>query len=149
MDFLNFCWVFQKFPFYCVILYNQRDTEGNCDLLGYYAASSGNSLPTFRYNLSAPFSRVKIPWPLKMGPESRSTSQRKPEITHGTEDYFCNDTLFAFFLQDTPVQEYITLYRNILQHKLDYYKLIIGRYPVRLSALTPPLSSLSYRLVFF
>ena len=30
-----------------------------CALLGYYAAYSGNSLPTFRDNLSATFSRVK------------------------------------------------------------------------------------------
>jgi len=29
-----------------------RAVYGNCALLGYYAASSGNSLPTFRYNLS-------------------------------------------------------------------------------------------------
>jgi len=30
-----------------------------CALLGYYAASSGNSLQTFRDNLSVPPSRVK------------------------------------------------------------------------------------------
>jgi len=30
-------------------------------LLGYYAASCGNSLPTFRYNLSVPSSRVNKP----------------------------------------------------------------------------------------
>jgi hypothetical protein len=29
-------------------------------LLSYYAASSGNFLPTFRDNLSVPFSEVKI-----------------------------------------------------------------------------------------
>jgi hypothetical protein len=32
----------------------------NCALLGYYAAGSGNSLPTFRDNLSFPSSRVKF-----------------------------------------------------------------------------------------
>ena len=32
-----------------------------CALLGYYAACSGNSLPTFRDNLSVPSSRVKNP----------------------------------------------------------------------------------------
>jgi hypothetical protein len=37
----------------------------NCVLLGYYAASSGNSLPTFRDNISVPSSRVNNPW---MGP---------------------------------------------------------------------------------
>jgi len=31
----------------------------NCALLGYYAASSGNFLPTFQDNLSVPYSRVK------------------------------------------------------------------------------------------
>ena len=30
----------------------------DCALLGYYASSSGNSLPTFWYNLSVPSSRV-------------------------------------------------------------------------------------------
>jgi hypothetical protein len=31
-----------------------------CALLGYYAAPSGNPLPTFRDNVSVPSSRVKI-----------------------------------------------------------------------------------------
>jgi hypothetical protein len=32
-----------------------------CGLLGYYAASFGNCLPTFRDNVSVPSSRVKSP----------------------------------------------------------------------------------------
>ena len=36
--------------------------QRNCALLGCYAASSGNFLPTFRDNLTVPSS-----WPLKMG----------------------------------------------------------------------------------
>jgi hypothetical protein len=36
-----------------------READENCSLLGYYAASSGNSLPTFRNNLSVPSSSVK------------------------------------------------------------------------------------------
>jgi len=45
----------------------------NCALLGYYTARSGNSLPTFRDNLSVQSSIVNNPnfldsWPLKMGP---------------------------------------------------------------------------------
>ena len=48
----------------------------NCALLGCYAESSGNFLPTFQYKLSVPSSGVKNPqtqtfWildPLKMGP---------------------------------------------------------------------------------
>jgi len=35
--------------------------DENCVLLGCYAASSGNSLPTFRDNLSVPSSGVKNP----------------------------------------------------------------------------------------
>ena len=38
--------------------------EQNCALLDYYAACSGNLLPTFRENLSVPY------WPLKMEPIS-------------------------------------------------------------------------------
>jgi len=33
----------------------------NCVLMGYYIASRGVSLPTFRVNLSVPSSRVKKP----------------------------------------------------------------------------------------
>jgi hypothetical protein len=40
----------------------------NCALLGHYAAGSGNSLPTFRDNLSVLFWKVNKSWPFKMGP---------------------------------------------------------------------------------
>jgi hypothetical protein len=36
----------------CVISGFRRETDENCALLDCYAASSGNSLPTFRDNLS-------------------------------------------------------------------------------------------------
>jgi hypothetical protein len=40
-----------------------------CAVLGYYAASCGDCLPTFRENVSVPSSRVKkFFWFLKMGP---------------------------------------------------------------------------------
>ena len=45
-----------------------------CEFMGYYAASSGNPLPTFRNNVSVPSSRVKkskkerTSWPFKMEP---------------------------------------------------------------------------------
>jgi hypothetical protein len=42
-----------------------RETDENCAFLGYLAASSGNSLPTFRDKLSVPSSRHY--WPLKIG----------------------------------------------------------------------------------
>ena len=42
-----------------------REVDENCPLLGYYAASSGNFLPTFRDNLSIPSSGVKNLDPLR------------------------------------------------------------------------------------
>ena len=35
------------------------DVDKICALLGYYAASIGNPLPTFRDNVSVPSSRIK------------------------------------------------------------------------------------------
>jgi len=49
----------------CVISGFRREVDEKYALLGYYAASSGNFLPTFRDNLSVPSSI-----PLKMGPIS-------------------------------------------------------------------------------
>jgi len=37
----------------------RHQVDENRALLGYYAANIGNSLPTFRDNLSVPFSKVK------------------------------------------------------------------------------------------
>ena len=37
----------------------RRQVDKNCALLGSYAASSGNFLPTFRDNLSVPSSEVR------------------------------------------------------------------------------------------
>ena len=46
----------------------RREADENCALQGYYAANSGNFLPTFRDNLSVPSSGVKEngSWPWKM-----------------------------------------------------------------------------------
>jgi len=38
----------------------RRDVDDICSLLDCYAAYSGNSVPTFRDGLSAPYSSVKI-----------------------------------------------------------------------------------------
>ena len=38
-----------------------REVDENCALLGYYAASSGNFLPTFTDNISVPSSGAKDP----------------------------------------------------------------------------------------
>jgi hypothetical protein len=43
----------------CVISGFRREVHENCALLGYYAAHSGNTLPTFRDNLSVPSSSFK------------------------------------------------------------------------------------------
>jgi hypothetical protein len=59
---------------FCVILVFRREVAENCALLGYYAASSGNFLSTFRDNLSFPTSGFKNPTgfldslTLRMGP---------------------------------------------------------------------------------
>ena len=47
----------------------EKRRDENCAVLGYYAASSGNSLPAFRDNLSVPPAKVK-------------NSKRKPNTTH-------------------------------------------------------------------
>ena len=47
----------------------RRELHENCDLLGYYAASSGNFLPLFRDNLSVPSSGITNFFPLKMWPD--------------------------------------------------------------------------------
>jgi hypothetical protein len=39
----------------------RHDVDDICALLGYYATSCGNCLPTFRDNVSVPSSRVKSP----------------------------------------------------------------------------------------
>jgi hypothetical protein len=46
---------------FCVISGFRRHVDENCALLGYYTASNGNYLPTFRDNLSVPSSKVKNP----------------------------------------------------------------------------------------
>jgi hypothetical protein len=58
---------------YSVISYFRSDVDEICALLGYYAASSGNFLPTFQNNLSVPSARVKISLPLQMGPTRFTT----------------------------------------------------------------------------
>ena len=45
----------------CMIAGFRQEADGHCTLLGYYAASSGNFLPTFQDNLLVPSSGVKNP----------------------------------------------------------------------------------------
>jgi hypothetical protein len=56
-----------------------RDVDEICALLGYYAASSGNPLPTFRKNVSASSSRVKKPCPETSVKDYHSTLRNIPE----------------------------------------------------------------------
>jgi hypothetical protein len=46
---------------YCLISDFRREVTENCAFRRYYAAISGNSLPTFRDNLSVPSSMTKNP----------------------------------------------------------------------------------------
>jgi hypothetical protein len=79
----------------CVFSGVRREVDENCALPGYYVASSGNFVPTFRGNLSVPSSSVKkmgliacleksvrnYHYSLRNNPEERSshvfTSKRK------------------------------------------------------------------------
>jgi len=78
----------------------------NCAFLGYFAASSGNSLPTFRNKLSVPSSRVRIQG------DSSSTSLRKPQST----------TLVPFGQKIgwTPELVWKTIYRPFLKTNNDF-----------------------------
>ena len=82
-----------------------------CALLGYYAALSGSSVPTFRDNLSVPSSRVKKssgqpigPWPLKIGPIGCLETQRCVISQKSA------DLMWSFSLRDvlwSPAQQII------------------------------------------
>ena len=45
------------------LVFRTQHNPENCTLMGYHAARSGNSLPTFRDNLSVPSGPLKI-WPI-------------------------------------------------------------------------------------
>jgi hypothetical protein len=51
--------VCQDVSLVCIISGFRRDAGDICALLGYYAALSGSSVPTFRDNLSVPSLKVK------------------------------------------------------------------------------------------
>ena len=52
----------------------RREVGGICAPLNYYASSSGNSLPTFRDNVTVPSSRIKK---FKKGKNETDTLSRK------------------------------------------------------------------------
>jgi hypothetical protein len=60
---------------FCMISGFRREVDGNCALLRYHAGSGGDSLPTFRDNLSVPSSGMGDT--LKIGPDSLSRNVDK------------------------------------------------------------------------
>ena len=64
-----------------------READENCALLGYYTASSGNSLPTFRDKLPVPSSWVKNPGLLPKIREDISLPFSRNTLEDGTEMY--------------------------------------------------------------
>ena len=63
------------------------EVDENCVLLGYYAASSGNSLPTFRDNISVSSSRMKNQ---KIRKRRRKKERKKRNLENGTNTLFRN-----------------------------------------------------------
>ena len=78
-------------------------TFDNCVLLSYYAASSGDSLPTFRHYLSVPFARVKNP---KRNELPIFLKIRPTRCTNFT-NLFCHETLHVSDSSSVHHQEFI------------------------------------------
>jgi hypothetical protein len=62
-----------------------REVSENCALLGYYAARTGNFLPTFRDNISVPFSGFRTSgrnyhYSLRNNTEERSSILRQTNV---------------------------------------------------------------------
>jgi hypothetical protein len=74
----------------CVISGFRLEIDENFALLGHYAASSGNLLPTFRDNLSVLSSVVEIFWnylySLRNDPAERSSQVRGCVVLFLSED---------------------------------------------------------------
>jgi hypothetical protein len=62
----------------------RRDVDVIYGLLGDYTASCGNYLPTFRDNVSVPFSWVKIPrWKEKLSFMGQDSKMERKAFFHG------------------------------------------------------------------
>ena len=82
----------------------RREVDENCALLGSYATSSGNFLPTFRHRLSIPFSGVKKTEPLGC-PETSVRNyhyslRNNPEERSSLCFFICLFVRFITFRQD-------------------------------------------------
>ena len=100
----------------CVISGVRFEVDKNCALLGYYAASSGNLLPTFRDNFSVPSSGVKSPKRLKMEPISC------PETSVRNNHYPKKSTVLSHF--------YIQLLCELCHSNLPCYNVCCHKYPM-------------------
>ena len=85
----------------CMISGFRRDVDEICVFLGYYAASSGNSLPTFQDNLSVPSSRPKNPsWMEPIGCPETSIRNYLYSLRNSAEQHsshFCISLPFHTF----------------------------------------------------
>jgi hypothetical protein len=109
-------------------------TFDNCVLVGCYAASSGNFLPTFRHYLSVPFSRVKNPKRNKLSvlaannPEERSSHLLRclPLLSVQCEQHLPDglpydstvqpSSTFRTTVPCSPPAPSVRQYRAVLQH---------------------------------
>jgi hypothetical protein len=75
----------------------RREVAENCALLSYYAASTGDFLPTFRDNLSVPSSEDS--WTLRMGPigclEITTTRWVTTQKSAVLSWHFCHSPLYS------------------------------------------------------
>jgi hypothetical protein len=104
----------------------RRDVDKIWALLGYYAASCGNCLPTFRDNVSVPYSRAKSP----------SRKERKP-ATYNV-DGFC---LVAVI---TPTNCYpARTFQNLRYRLLAFFLSYLNSWPVKMGPIRCPETSLN------
>jgi len=98
-------------------IFNNSDPNENCTLVGYYAASSGNYLPTFHNKLSFPFSKVKFST-LEYG----TTSRRKPEVTYDSNGLTLRHVLRSKILYYLPL--FLNYYKINVSTSLFVYRII-------------------------
>jgi hypothetical protein len=88
---------------YCidVLTFVQRRPK-NCAVLIYYAASSGNFLPTFRYNLSLPYSSVKHPKRRTVKPSKAKEPNKGEEFLEAQVDIHFYIWLYLRLIASIP-----------------------------------------------
>jgi hypothetical protein len=90
----------------------RRDVDDICALLGYYTASCGNSLPTFRGNVSVPSSRVNM-GQIRCAETSvnnyHTTPRNTPEQRRSLHT-ICVLLLMIYFMSDAYLKESFRFY---------------------------------------